>query len=876
VANGLFAAGLGDTLVPNMAALPSSLAPTTGQRAFVRVWFSNTGNAGTFEALAPDTELRSVPFAREAGGVAGITVANLPQLNAANTFNHVNGLTVQGAAPVDNSPAAGVTVPVSGPGSRMEFIPGLAALRAGYVDGTQWDNIGLYSTALGFNTSAIGLRATALGNGTAANGIGSLSIGTGTTANGWNSTALGFSSVADGYAATALGRGTSALSEAEIALGSYNTSYAPSSWYGWSPTDRLLTVGNGSDSSNRHDALVILKSGDTTLNGNLTINGTITATNINGSGSTANVAKLDAANTFNNVSGITVQGPGPVWDAGAARFVPENGTMVPSGSGARMEFLPGCGAFRAGYVNNNQWDVANIGMFSTAMGYDTTASDNHSTAMGFGTWASGPLSTAIGFETRASGWASTAMGHNTIASGESSTAMGYRTAASGNYSTAMGLDTIAPSLAETVIGQFNTRYTPSSSSNWQTGDRLLVAGNGTSNTARADALIIYKNAVTVVTGTGPSSNAPAANASVPISGAGTRMEFIPGYSAFRAGTAEGSHWDAANIGLYSTALGSNTTASGNYSTALGDYTTASGDFSIAMGGKSTASGDLSTAMGHDTEASGFNSTAMGGFTKARGVEATAMGGFTIASGNASTAMGYWTAASGYASTAMGQGTIAPSLAETVIGQYNTRYSATGVNSWYAGDRLFVAGNGTSDSARADAFTVYKNGDTVIAGNAYALSFNTTSDRNKKTDIVAVDTSAILAGVAALPIAIWRFKEETATHLGPMAQDFAAAFHLGSNDTGIATVDADGVALASIQELKKQLDAKEARLAAVEADNAALADDNAALADENAIKSAEIADLQRQQAAIATDNAALKANLSDLAARLAALEAKLRE
>jgi septal ring factor EnvC (AmiA/AmiB activator) len=96
----------------------------------------------------------------------------------------------------------------------------------------------------------------------------------------------------------------------------------------------------------------------------------------------------------------------------------------------------------------------------------------------------------------------------------------------------------------------------------------------------------------------------------------------------------------------------------------------------------------------------------------------------------------------------------------------------------------------------------------------------------------------------------------------MAQDFAAAFDLGDTNTGIATVDADGVALAAIQELKKQLDAVKA--------------DNAALAEENAIKSAEIADLQRQQAAIATDNAALKANLSDFAARLAALEAKLRE
>jgi len=33
------------------------------------------------------------------------------------------------------------------------------------------------------------------------------------------------------------------------------------------------------------------------------------------------------------------------------------------------------------------------------------------------------------------------------------------------------------------------------------------------------------------------------------------------------------------------------------------------------------------------------------------------------------------------------------------------------------------------------------------------------------------------------------------HLGPVAQDFHAAFGLGADDKHIATVDADGVALA---------------------------------------------------------------------------------
>ena len=39
----------------------------------------------------------------------------------------------------------------------------------------------------------------------------------------------------------------------------------------------------------------------------------------------------------------------------------------------------------------------------------------------------------------------------------------------------------------------------------------------------------------------------------------------------------------------------------------------------------------------------------------------------------------------------------------------------------------------------------------------------------------------------------------------MAQDFHAAFGLGATDTAIATVDADGVALAAIQGLSQKLE-----------------------------------------------------------------------
>ena len=52
----------------------------------------------------------------------------------------------------------------------------------------------------------------------------------------------------------------------------------------------------------------------------------------------------------------------------------------------------------------------------------------------------------------------------------------------------------------------------------------------------------------------------------------------------------------------------------------------------------------------------------------------------------------------------------------------------------------------------------------------------------------------------------------------MAQDFRAAFGLGTDDKHIATVDADGVALAAIQGLNQKL---EAQNRALETENASV-------------------------------------------------------
>ncbi|MES1243882.1 MAG: tail fiber domain-containing protein [Acidobacteriota bacterium] len=118
-----------------------------------------------------------------------------------------------------------------------------------------------------------------------------------------------------------------------------------------------------------------------------------------------------------------------------------------------------------------------------------------------------------------------------------------------------------------------------------------------------------------------------------------------------------------------------------------------------------------------------------------------------------------------------------------------------------------------------AFSLQGSGALLIAG---ALTQN--SNRNLKTNIVDVNPETILAKVASLPISTWVYKadEAQATHLGPMAQDFAAAFGLGEDNLHIAPMDMAGVSLAAVQALNKQASEKDAEIARLQQQNAELA------------------------------------------------------
>ncbi len=110
-------------------------------------------------------------------------------------------------------------------------------------------------------------------------------------------------------------------------------------------------------------------------------------------------------------------------------------------------------------------------------------------------------------------------------------------------------------------------------------------------------------------------------------------------------------------------------------------------------------------------------------------------------------------------------------------------------------------------------TVDPMGNLNVRGNVTALNIMVPSDRNLKHAIEPVTGALVLARIRELPVSTWAFREDAQgiRHLGPMAQDFHAAFGLGVDDRHVSPLDLAGVAVAGVQELEEQLRQKDARI-----------------------------------------------------------------
>ncbi len=286
--------------------------------------------------------------------------------------------------------------------------------------------------------------------------------------------------------------------------------------------------------------------------------------------------------------------------------------------------------------------------------------------------------------------------------------------------------------------------------------------------------------------------------------------------------------------------------------------------SIVTANASASSGASAFIGGGANNSNGANfASIVGGSNNALG-GAGALGeyGF-IGGGQSNTLTGEWAgigagkenkAAGPYAFVGSGSYNNAAGAYATILGgSQNTAsgsYSfAGGLHSLAANDGSFVWSDGAPGATQLkttvdNQFLVRASGGVAIYSNATLTSgvklaagggsWASLSDRTVKTGIRAIDERGVLAKVAALPVTEWTYRSEPGVrHVGPMAQDFYAAFGLGEDDRHITTIDEDGVALAAIK--------------ALHAENAGLHAENAGLRE-------RLSTLERTVAALVRDRA----------------------
>jgi hypothetical protein len=275
---------------------------------------------------------------------------------------------------------------------------------------------------------------------------------------------------------------------------------------------------------------------------------------------------------------------------------------------------------------------------------------------------------------------------------------------------------------------------------------------------------------------------------LPATGAGWRMMWYPAKVAFRAGYADaGGQFDDANIGYYSWAGGALNTAAGNYSFAMGNQNTveAGAQCGIALGsgnvvwGSGASYGTCGLALGLNNDVMDQAGVALGQNNTSDGDAAVAIGYTTTADADYSMAFGYRADTNGHTGAKV----------------FSDASTTTPLEAAANNEFLVRAAGGYRFRTNATLTT----GCNLPAGSGV---FSCASDRNLKEHFEPVDGELLLRQLAAIPIERWSYKSEPGVrHMGPVAQDFKAAFDLGVNDISIGHLDEAGVSLRAIQALE---------------------------------------------------------------------------
>jgi hypothetical protein len=325
---------------------------------------------------------------------------------------------------------------------------------------------------------------------------------------------------------------------------------------------------------------------------------------------------------------------------------------------------------------------------------------------------------------------------------------------------------------------------------------------------------------------------------IPQSGSGERLMWFPFKAAFRSGGigSGGTMWDEANVGFYSWAGGYNTTASGLYAFAMGDGSQATNSGSVAFGNDVVSSGQYSTALGERTRAASRGTLAVGANCSPVATCTSAHAGTSFRSApnsnGSSAAIGQYVTADADWSIALGfRASVAGHVGSFVFGGSLAGASA-------ALDSIRNTADGQATWRVPGGFRIFTNTAATVGVqvNAGGSSWNVISDRNRKESFLGIDGEDVLSRIRSLPVTTWRYVDEqdrAVRHIGPMAQDWHAAFGFSPDDTTINMSDFDGVNLAAIQALERRTTDLRAENAALRGQVDALTAEQQRLRDENA-------------------------------------------
>ncbi|UCG32711.1 MAG: tail fiber domain-containing protein [Phycisphaerales bacterium] len=620
-----------------------------------------------------------------------------------------------------------------------------------------------------------------------------------TVGGGWSNAASGqFSTVAGGSSntgsglyATVGGGELNAASDvsATVSGGSHNTAVAQD-----------VTVGGGySNEASGIGATVAGGRYNTASDESATI-----------SAGYANVATARDATVgggyLNRASGIGATVAGGQFNEALADFATIGGGSSYNRVYDRYGTISGGGANRAGSDDADPATAMNAtvggGQANQASDADATVSGGNSNIASAdgATVGGGQTNTASGvLATIAGGYDNAASGdYSAVGGGANNTANGYVATVGGGYDNhATGMyATIAGGHSSTALGDgfVGGGFGHTASGGWS------VVTGGRTNQAAADYATIAGGSYNSVLNGAEYGSIAGGGPSDPDNPTTTSNVVYDKYGAVGGGANNRVGSDDADPAaqIYATVGGgvNNTAAATQATVGGGTGNNASGVSSTIAGGSGNEANNTYATVG-----GGWQNTAAYMAAVAGGALNTASGEYaSVPGGSNNTAGGFYSLAAGRRAKADHDGAFVWAdsndfdFTSTVADTFNARCT---------GGAVFVSAIDGSGAATA--------GVVLPAGGG---SWSSVCDRDAKENFAPVDPRGIVERLAKIPIETWNYKSQDRSirHIGPMAQDFKAAFSVGESTTHITTVDAGGVALAAIQGLYDMVQERDTQIA----------------------------------------------------------------